>query len=175
MQTPYDPYALPDMEETGWKYPVIVRDTRDREDPLVFTRLTSVWDTMTEGDYSVVGGKKHISCERKKLGDLANCTGAAWDRFSAELFRLRGYQCKALCIQGTEAQLLAHDYRSKTTPQSVRARLDSIFTAFGIPTLFFATAEEMALRLEVLACWYVRGQAKKWKGVELVELWERAK
>ena len=169
MPTPYNPYELPDMAATGGKLPVIAVDTRDRVDPLVFHRCPWAWRTMPSGDYSAVGLERVLAFERKKIGDFIACCYAERERFVAELERLRGYDYAAVMIQGTRGEIERGEFRSRGTPQSILASMDAFEMAFRVPFYFFATADEMAQRIEVLTCRFVRGQAKRWAGIEMRE------
>jgi DNA excision repair protein ERCC-4 len=118
---------------------LIVIDTREQA-PL-FTQslpkgLVVVRDTLDAGDYSIRGFERQIAVERKTIGDLLGCLGNDRDRFKRELEKLKSYEWRAICVEGTEDELFQfHDF-SLMNPNSVRGSVVSINIRYGIQFYF---------------------------------------
>jgi ERCC4-type nuclease len=136
--------------------PVIVIDQRE-QNPLVFTRLTSVSGTLYAGDYSVAGLESSFAVERKSIDDLANCCmGANRDRFERELCRLRGYRFKRLLVIGTREDIAAGHYHSRIAPKAVLATLGAFEVRYDLPVVFAETPEAAAREIERWSWWAAR-------------------
>jgi DNA excision repair protein ERCC-4 len=97
--------------------PAIVIDSREQQ-PLSFSRLPTTRGTLLTGDYSVLGLQELFVIERKSVSDLVGCcVGQNRERFERELHRLRGFRFKRLLIIGSEAEILAGRYCSKSNHQ----------------------------------------------------------
>jgi ERCC4-type nuclease len=126
----------------------IAIDSRERE-PLTFTHLKSVRDTLYSGDYSIHGMKKSFAIERKTVDDLANCClSGNRARFEHELHRLRGYRFKRLLIIGTREDIIAGRYHSRIIPKAVLATLGTFEVRYDLPVVFCSTPEEAAVSIE---------------------------
>jgi DNA excision repair protein ERCC-4 len=137
--------SLGDLAEAS---PVILIDSREQQ-PLRFERLASKVATLQSGDYSILGAQELFAVERKAIPDLvACCVGENRERLSRELHRLRGYRFKRLIIIGTEAQILAGQYRSNVKPQAVIGNLAAFEVRYDIPVVYCATPEIAARQVE---------------------------
>jgi DNA excision repair protein ERCC-4 len=106
--------------------------------------------TLRSGDYSLREAP-HVVIERKSLQDLVGCIGHGRERFQRELARLHAEARHAFVfVEGTVAQVDAHDYRGEVTPSQVLGTLlgwsltyDAHFVWAGSPD----AAAALALRL----------------------------
>src|SRR6516165_8185838 len=148
--------ALRGLAKLADLLPIIVIDNREQE-PLTFTRLKSVRDTLYSGDYSLRGLENSFAVERKSLDDLANCCLATnRDRFEHELHRLRGYQFKRLLIIGSREEIAAGRYHSRIAPKAVLATMGAFEIRYSIPLVFCASLEEAAAAIERWVWWTAR-------------------
>jgi len=118
----------------------LVIDTREQS-PLFITGslpkgLVVVRDTLDVGDYSIRGFEHQVSVERKTISDLLGCLGNDRERFKRELEKLKVYEWKAICLEGTEDELLQfHDF-SLMHPNSIRQSIVSINIRYGVQFYF---------------------------------------
>ncbi len=98
--------------------------------------LVIVRDTLNVGDYSIRGFESQIAVERKTIGDLLGCLGNDRERFKRELEKLKAYEWKAICLEGTEDELLQYHDFSLMNPNSVRQSIVSINIRYGIQFYF---------------------------------------
>jgi DNA excision repair protein ERCC-4 len=148
--------ALRSLGDLAGTEPVIVVDTREQS-PLSFSRLKTQPGTLVTGDYSVAGLESLFAVERKSISDLVGCCmGESRNRFERELHRLRGFRFKRLLIVGTEAEILAGQYRSNIKSQAVIATLRAFEMRYDTPVVFCDTAEAAAARIESWAYWFAR-------------------
>jgi ERCC4-type nuclease len=148
--------ALRSLGELADVEPVIVVDTREQE-PLCFSRLQSRTQTLTSGDYSVAGLESLFAIERKTISDLVGCcVGQNRERFERELHRIRGFRFKRLLIVGTEAEILAGQYRSNIAPKAILATLSAFECRYDTPVVFKPTPELAAAQIERWAFWFTR-------------------
>jgi ERCC4-type nuclease len=152
------PFRLPALKSLGdlaGAEPILVVDTRE-QDPLVFTRMQSVRDTLTSGDYSIRGMEEFFSVERKSIPDLvACCMSEQRQRFERELHRLRGYRFSRLLVVGDESEIREHRYQSNISPKAVLGSLWA-FEARYIPVVWSATPETAARLIERWAFYFTR-------------------
>jgi len=114
----------------------IIVDSREQA-PLIFGPGVEVTiGTLTSGDYSIRHLEDRCAIERKSMADLAACVGPERDRFQRELIRLRGYPCRALVVEASLQDILAHSYRSQTAPAAVLGSLAAWATRYQIPVWF---------------------------------------
>ncbi|MFH0878494.1 MAG: ERCC4 domain-containing protein [Lentisphaerota bacterium] len=128
----------------------IIIDSRE-QCPLNFPEdVETISGTLAAGDYSMPGFEEDAAVERKELGDLLACIGPERERFKRELLRLRSYPCRAVVIEGTLADILAGNYRSKVNPASVVGSIASWMNRYHTPFLFCgdrAGAAQMVLAM----------------------------
>lgn len=110
----------------------ILIDSREQI-PYSFGDMPTVSATLDQGDYSVAGLADRLAIERKSLSDFVSCIGPERDRFKRELVRLRGLEHRAVVIETTLGEIEQHQYRSKTTPQSVVGSILSWQMTYGVP------------------------------------------
>lgn len=127
-------------------------DTREQR-PWNLDPLKSKSGTLATGDYSILGLENEIAIERKSLDDLLGCIGQHRKRFDKEIVRLRAYDCRAVIVETTWAQLESGQYRSQISPS---AALGSVlgWIASGVPFIFAGdakTAGTYASRLMYIA------------------------
>jgi DNA excision repair protein ERCC-4 len=147
--------ALRSLGELASTEPIIVIDTREQE-PLIFSRLSSVSGTLITGDYSVKGLESLFAIERKSIGDLvACCMGENRQRFERELHRLRGFRFARLLVVGTEEEIIHGKYRSNIKPQAVMGTICA-FEARYIPVVFSPSPAVAARLVERYAYWFAR-------------------
>ncbi len=111
-------------------------DTREQE-PLDLTPLTTIWDTLVTGDYSVVGLEHAVAIERKSLMDLVNCVGRERQRFDRVVQRLLAYPLRALVVETSWEAVerrywLKQNPRSQVTPDAVMGAVYG-WIARGLP------------------------------------------
>jgi ERCC4-type nuclease len=103
--------------------PVIAIDTREQA-ALKFTRLHSVEQTLSTGDYSICGLEDSFAVERKSVFDLTNCClSSNRDRFERVLHRLRAYRFKRLLVVGSREDIIEGRYYWRIAPKAVLATL----------------------------------------------------
>jgi ERCC4-type nuclease len=121
---------------------VAICDSREQL-PLDLSPIKTVRGTLATGDYSLVGGEHLISIERKSLPDFLSCVGRERERFEREIQRMLGYECRAIVIESTWAEIEAglwvinpnhYKWKSKVNPN---AALGSAlgWIAQGIPVI----------------------------------------
>jgi ERCC4-type nuclease len=89
--------------------------------------------TLPAGDYSVRGFTHLIALERKSVSDLVQTLSHGRERFENELDLLAGYRWKAILIEGDQADIEGHVYRSNMLPKSVLGSLRAFAWRWGVP------------------------------------------
>jgi len=131
---------------------IAVQDSREKL-PLDLSPLKVVIGTLTTSDYSILGLESKIAIERKSLPDFLACVGRERERFEREIQRMMAYECRAIVIESTWAEIEAglwipnpnhYKWKSKVSPSAaVGSALGWI--AQGIP-IIMATDHERAGR-----------------------------
>lgn len=116
-----------------------IRDSREQT-PFNLAPLKEKVDTLTTGDYSIVGLEHVISLERKSLQDLVGCCGHGRERFERELARMRAFAVRGVIVEGTWSQIELQQYRSTIHPNSVIGSIMS-WQQKGINFMFCDNAE----------------------------------
>jgi len=120
------------MRPTAGQFAVVI-DSREQT-PFDFSPdVRTVVGTLTSGDYSILGLEERCAVERKSLPDLVSCITTGRDRFKRELHRLRGFECRAVVVEATISDVLAHSYRSKTHSNAVLGSVLSWQVRYGVP------------------------------------------
>jgi DNA excision repair protein ERCC-4 len=171
--TPLQAFTLPALRSLGDladAEPVIVIDTREQE-PLPFSRLKTRGGSLFTGDYSLAGLESLFAIERKSVSDLVGCcVGQNRERFERELHRLRGFRFKRILIVGTEAQILAGQYRSNIKPRAITGTLHAFEVRYDVPVVFCDTPERAARQIERWAFWFAREMVETvnalWRSVQ---------
>ncbi len=114
----------------------VIVDSREQL-PWDLSPMKSAVGTLPTGDYSVLGLEHMIAVERKSRDDFLGCVGVERERFEREMHRLRAYECRALVIECTWADLERGDWRSKVTPAAAMGSLIG-WAAAGIPVIMLA-------------------------------------
>jgi ERCC4-type nuclease len=135
--------------------PVIIVDTREQT-PLAFTNLPARPGTLATGDYSFAGAEELFSIERKSIPDLISSCTTERERFERELHRLRGFRFARLLIVGAEAEVRAHNYRSKTRPKAILHSLWAFEARYNVPVVFAPDVDCAAVLVERWAFWFAR-------------------
>lgn len=142
---------IPAVALPSGSLPVILIDQQEKT-PLPISFPSEVISMIT-GDYSYRGGD--FAVERKSLPDLVGCLGSDRKRFEGQLQRLRGYAFARLLIVGSEADLVAGNYRSNLKPLAAMNSLHA-FEARFIPVVWAATPEDAARLVERWVFWHYR-------------------
>jgi len=130
----------------------ILVDTREQT-PWRFSEAVTVERvTLPTGDYSLAGFTDRVAIERKSLADLVMCVGPERERFLDEMRRLRAYDVRAVVVEASVDDVLAHAYRSNTAPQSVIGTTVAIWADYGVPTVWAGDARNAANLVERLFC-----------------------
>lgn len=108
-------------------------DTRER-DPLDLSPLRCVTETLSTGDYSLVGLEDVVRVERKSLSDLLSCCGTDRERFERQLERLRGFPVGVLAIEASWRAIELGEWQSRMKPTAVADTLMGV-AASGITLL----------------------------------------
>ncbi|MBF0482599.1 MAG: ERCC4 domain-containing protein [Desulfovibrionaceae bacterium] len=111
----------------------IICDSREQA-PLDFTRYGATIESgaLEVGDYAPVGLENHCAVERKSLPDLVASLTWERERFERELRRSRGLEAFAVVIEGSLAQIRAHDYRSQAKPHAVLQSMTAFSCRYGV-------------------------------------------
>lgn len=131
---------------------LIIVDTREQT-PWRFSKDATVQRAKLDaGDYSLGGFTDRVAIERKSLGDAVQtfCNTDNRERFEDECRLLRGYEWKAIVIEASVDDVLAHAYRSQAHPNSVIGSTIAWWADFGIPTLWAGDATNAANIVERL-------------------------
>jgi DNA excision repair protein ERCC-4 len=135
--------------------PVIIVDTREQT-PLAFKNLPARPGTLATGDYSFVGAEELFSVERKSIPDLITSCTTERGRFERELHRLRGFRFARLLVVGSEAEILAHNYRSNAVPKAILHSLWAFEARYNVPVVFVPDIDHAAVLVERWAFWFAR-------------------
>ena len=122
----------------------IIIDTREKL-PYTFSNpryagTTVIRDTLHTGDLSLPGFTDRCALERKSIDDLIGClkTGknGSRERFERELARLRCYECKAVIVEASFADIARGDYRSEMLPAAVLGSIFALWNRYSTPFVF---------------------------------------
>ena len=119
----------------------------------------AVRDTLTTGDYSLLGHEARITIERKSLQDLYGSCSSGRERFQREFERLAEFPTAILLIEATYRAVIEPDpgeIRSLMNPWSVEGTVIHWCQEYGVIPLF-AGSHAMARRLcsRWLAIWWM--------------------
>lgn len=117
-------------EQTPWSFPASVAAVRG---------------TLATGDYSIQGLEHLAAIERKELGDLVGCCTHGRERFEAELHRLQSYKCRAVIVEASMADILAHAYRSQCHPSAVIGSCAAWTQRYAVPFIWAGNAAAAAV------------------------------
>ncbi len=123
--------------------PVIMIDQREK--------LPWKFDSPTESallqtaDYSIRGLEHRIAIERKSLDDLLGCVGRNRERFTRELERLQGIQCRCVVVESSLEDIRAGSWRPQITPAQTVGSIASWMAKFNV-CFFLAGNRDLAAR-----------------------------
>jgi ERCC4-type nuclease len=140
--------------------PYVLIDTREQR-PLRFVPELGVdcgVATLPAGDYSVRGYTHLIALERKSVSDLVSTLSHGRERFENELDLLAAYRWKAILIEGDQADIEGHTYRSNMLPKSVLGSLRAFYVKWGVPHFW---CSDPAGAAETVA-WFARRMETKY-------------
>jgi ERCC4-type nuclease len=105
---------------------------------------------LTEGDYSLAGFSDRVRVERKSLADLVGSITTGRERFLDECQRLTAFEFRLLVVESSVEAVLAHAYRSATSPQSVIGSTIALHVDYGLPCVWAGDATNAANIVERL-------------------------
>jgi len=141
----------------------LVVDSREQR-PLDFTRWPDVQTetgTLNAGDYALRGLEDRFALERKSIPDLVASLTTGRERMVRELERLRGYEVKAIIVEGTLEQVARHEYRSQANPESILQTIAAWHIRFGVPVLWCGSPSGCAYMVRSLARWFLLDAQKR--------------
>lgn len=109
--------------------------------PPRYADVEVVRDSLSTGDYSLIGMTDLIALERKSLSDLTGTLTTGRDRFRRECERGRGLQYFGLIIEASIDDVRNHNYRSQMTPQSLLQTLAAWSVRYGLHVLWAGSRE----------------------------------
>ena len=128
----------------------VIVDTREQT-PFEFSRgVAVVRRKLDTGDYSLLGLEAEVAIERKSLGDLVKTLIHAKKRFAAELERMQAIQYRAVVVEASVEDVMAHRYRAEVHPRSVLALCNAAFVRYQVPVLFWGSRPHCRYMLENL-------------------------
>jgi ERCC4-type nuclease len=89
---------------------------------------------LATGDYSIKGLERFVTIERKAWGDFLSCVGTSRKRFDKVVERMRGYEVKAIVIEGTWEMALADEWEHDLSVRQVVAAIHS-WIGLGVPVI----------------------------------------
>ncbi|MGE4424742.1 MAG: ERCC4 domain-containing protein [Pseudodesulfovibrio sp.] len=146
---------------------VVVIDSREQLS-LDFSRwgdVSTETGMLTAGDYSLRGLEDKFALERKSIPDLVASITTGRERLIRELERLRGYEVKAIIVEGTLEQVARHEYRSRTSPESVLQTLAAWQIKYDCSTLWCGSSAGCAYMVRALGRHYLRDAQLRLKAV----------
>lgn len=116
---------------------VLIVDTREQK-PLCrgVKGLTSLVDTLHDGDYSIKGFEDRFAIERKQISDFYGYIGKERSKTTKKIKRLAEFDFAAIVIEATLEDLLMPQLYSSVSPEVARGFLTSINVRYGIHTFF---------------------------------------
>jgi len=129
----------------------VVIDTREQL-PFEFSEGACIVRRKLEtGDYSILGMETDgVAIERKSLDDLVNTVIHAKGRFAAELSRMQAYRFRAVVVEASVDDVMAHRYRADVHPRSVLALCNAMYVRYGVPVFFWGGRPHCRYMLENL-------------------------
>lgn len=150
---------------------VIIEDTRENTPLTDWPEGAAVVENgLDTGDYSIEGWENCFTIERKSITDLAGTMIGGYEpntqkpkkRFNNELERMRHFDCAAVIVTATPAELIEFRHHCGMDAHAALWNFAlSIFTTYGIP-VFPMTDEKTAARwIYDLARHYITVRTKK--------------
>jgi len=144
----------------------LIQDTREQSGYGPLFQTSHVIETLTCGDYSILGCEELISIERKSFPDLLNSLTNDRKRFEAELKRARHYHKFFVVMECSARDLLVDDFGrlSKASPRSIWGTV-AVWSSRYVPFLFGHDRQTAARLTEALLVGYAREFHKRAEGM----------
>lgn len=147
----------------------IVIDTREQNPLPIKTdaHVKTITNTLSVGDYSLLGHETKIAIERKSLTDLFGTLGKGHKRFRRELERAKKYNYFAIVIEGDYDRILEKSFDgakfSKIRGDVIAQILFTLNIKYGI-NIFFCQDRYQATRIvkEIF-----KSYLKNWEGIKM--------
>ncbi len=115
---------------------VVAIDSREQA-PYRFTGIDetviqTTTQTLTTGDYSIVGFESRIAVERKSLPDYLGSIGAGRERFEREMQRLAAMEYAAVVIESEWSEIFNEPSSSRVTPKMAARTAISWSIRYGV-------------------------------------------
>lgn len=123
--------AVDGRDKARYAFTGLHGDARDHQRPLL---VTTQWQHLTTGDYSIQGLEDRVAVERKSLADLYGSLGAQRLRFESEHWRLSELQAAIVVIEASWHEILhAPPSHSKPSPKTVWRTAIAWQLCYGVP------------------------------------------
>lgn len=135
----------------------VIRDQREKK-PWDLPGVEAEEAHLVTGDYTIEGFEDRFAVERKSLNDLATSLGNGRDRFEAEVRRAQDMAHFVVIIEGTRADVEAHQYYSNIHPNAVLGTTEKWPRKYDTLEFIWAGSRESAAQecLRLLDRWYLR-------------------
>lgn len=150
---------------------VIIEDTREQTPLTDWPEGTQVENRgLDTGDYSIAGWENCFAIERKSITDLAGTMMGGYEpntqkprrRFNNELERMRHFDCAAVIVTATPAELIEFKHNCGMDAHAALWNFClSIFATYGIPVFPLTDAKTAARWIYDLARHYISVRTKK--------------
>jgi ERCC4-type nuclease len=94
--------------------------------------------SLQTGDYSVKSLERYVTVERKAWGDFLSCVGKQRKRFDKCVERMRGFEVKAIVIEGTWDMVYAGEWERDLNVLQVASAIHG-WICRGIPVIMAGT------------------------------------
>lgn len=149
----------------------IIEDTREQTPLTDWPETVAVENgTLHTGDYSIKGWENCFTVERKTLEDFAGTMIGGYEahsekpkkRFNRELERMRHFDCAAVIVTATPAELIEFKHNCGMDAHAALWNFGlSIFATYGIPVFPLTDAKTAARWIYDLARHYISVRTKK--------------
>ena len=150
---------------------VLIEDTREQTPLTDWPEGTQVENRgLDTGDYSIAGWENCFAIERKSVTDLAGTMIDGYEpntqkprrRFNNELERMRHFDCAAVIVTATPAELIEFKHNCGMDAHAALWNFGlSIFATYGIPVFPLTDAKTAARWIYDLARHYISVRTKK--------------
>lgn len=160
-----EPFVLPftivvdGQEKAPYRFGGMTTDAAMKSRPI---SVPISWAHLKTGDYSIAGWEKHVTVERKSLGDLYSTLGQHRARFEREHVRMAGMGAGNTCviIESSWDRIINHPpRRSRLNPKTVFRTWLSWSQRYGVP--WYALEDRRLAEVTTfrwLQCWWNRIQ-----------------
>lgn len=125
---------------------ILIQDTREQRGYQSLFRSPCVVDTLSTGDYSLVGLQDRIGIERKSLPDLVSSFTHGRERFEAEFRRARSLEFFAVVIEARLSDITSGAINSGAHPEAILQSILSRSVRYNRP-FYFAENRELGARI----------------------------